>query len=72
MFLFSIIFVLGVLAFWVWGRMSLPVSLGLLIFSLAYFLTEGKYDFSPDVRHYPRDPIVFRIDDDARSGTAQS
>ncbi|WP_321802404.1 hypothetical protein [Burkholderia sp. BCC1993] len=61
---FSIAGTPALLAFWIWGSLSLPFSLAILIVSLAYYQTEGKYDFSPDIKRYPRDPIVFRIDDD--------
>ena len=62
----------GLLAFLAWGRMSLPFSAAILIVSFAYYRTGGKYDFSPDIRHYPREPIVFRIGDDTSVGDANT
>ncbi|WP_448168194.1 hypothetical protein [Burkholderia ambifaria] len=72
MIAFSIIGALGLLAFWAWGRMSLPFSLAILIVSFAYYWAEGRYALSPDIKHYPHDPIVFRIDDDAPADDAKS
>ncbi|WP_321789976.1 hypothetical protein [Burkholderia pyrrocinia] len=60
---FSILVALGLLAFFIWGRLSLPFSFAIWIVSLLYYCGEGKYDFSPDLKNYPRGPIVFRIDD---------
>ncbi|MBR8142549.1 hypothetical protein KDW55_18170 [Burkholderia sp. AU19243] len=68
----SVIAVLGLAAFWVWGRVSLPFSMSMLIVCCGYYWTEGKYDFSPDIKHYPRDPIMFCLDSDTGSDDAKS
>ncbi|MGS0891868.1 hypothetical protein ACVBGC_04785 [Burkholderia stagnalis] len=70
---FSIVSALALFAFWIWRSSSLPFSLAILLVSLAYYFSEGRHDFSPELRHYPKGPIVFRIDDaDATGGTAAS
>ncbi|RQZ69420.1 hypothetical protein [Burkholderia sp. Bp9004] len=72
MIYFAVVAALGLIAFWTWGRLSLPFSLAILLVSFAYYWTEGKYDFSPDIKHYPRDPIVFRIDGDTSAFNPES
>ncbi|KAB0638361.1 hypothetical protein [Burkholderia latens] len=67
-----VIVVLASLAFWVWGRMSLPFSMAILVVSFGYYWTAGKYDFSPDIKHYPREPIMFRVDRDTPFDDAEA
>ena len=60
---FSMLAALGLLAFFIWGRLSLIFSFAIWIVTFLYYCGEGKYDFSPDIKNYPRGPIVFRVDD---------
>lgn len=71
---FSLIVVLGLVAFEIWGRDSLAFPFAVFTVSLAYYCSEGKYDFSPDLRKYPKGPVVFHIDhaDEAGAGLASA
>lgn len=59
----SLLFLLfGILAFEDMGKISLVFIFTAWFFYFGYFWTEGRYRSSPDMTGYPRNPIVFRID----------
>ncbi|MFM0592436.1 hypothetical protein [Paraburkholderia dilworthii] len=59
---FFVVSLLGLFAFRLWGRSSLPFSFAILSVSFVFYCTEGKYYFSPDLKKYPKSPIMFRVD----------
>ncbi|MFP3663010.1 hypothetical protein SB768_31735, partial [Burkholderia sp. SIMBA_043] len=69
MIAFSIIVALGLLAFWAWGRMSLPFSLAILIVSFAYYWVLASLRARSSVQHTVKPRLIISF---KRSSSAYS